>query len=63
MKTSSREWRCAFLVLILAGGLGVLAGPAAAQPFGAWLTLNGSSGTYVEIPHSSSLNPTSGFSF
>lgn len=63
MNTSSRDWRCAFLVLILAGGLGVLAGPAAAQPFGAWLTLSGADSTYISVPHSASLNPTDGFTF
>ncbi|MEO8274766.1 MAG: LamG domain-containing protein [Thermoanaerobaculia bacterium] len=34
-----------------------------AQPFGAWLTLSGSDTTYIEIPHSSALNPTAGFTF
>jgi len=45
----------AVLAAALPGGL-------AAQPFGAWLTLPGSPTTsYVEIPHSTALNPTGAF--
>ena len=58
-----RGMRCSLLVFSLICGLALVSGPAAAQPFGAWLTLNGAAGTYVEIPHSSSLNPTGGFTF
>lgn len=43
---------CALLVAILAPRA------AGAQPFGAWLTLDGSPG-YVEVPHSPALNPGS----
>lgn len=63
MNTSSREVRCAFLVLTLVGCLGILAGPAAAQPFGAWLALSGADTTYISVPHSASLNPIGRFTF
>jgi hypothetical protein len=44
--------------LLAAFGLATILSPAAqAQPFGAWLTMNGSSG-YIQIPHSTALNPT-----
>jgi hypothetical protein len=49
--------------LLFACSLGLFAGPAAAQPFGAWLTLTGADSTYISIPHSPSLNPTGGFTF
>src|SRR5437763_1868603 len=44
--------------LVAAFVLATLLSPAAqAQPFGAWLTMNGSNG-YIQIPHSTALNPT-----
>jgi hypothetical protein len=40
-----------------------LAGGAAAQPFGGWLTFTGyPTHSYISIPHSESLNPKAGFS-
>jgi hypothetical protein len=39
-----------------------LAGAAAAQPFGGWLDLNGTSG-YISIPNNPALNPTGAFTF
>lgn len=49
------------LVLLLV----ILAAPAAqAQPFDSWMTLAGSPSIgYVEIPHSTALNPTGAFTF
>lgn len=48
------------VVLMLAG----LAAPAAAQPFGAWLTLAGNpTHGYVRVPHAAVLNPTGAFTF
>jgi hypothetical protein len=42
----------------------ILPGLAAAQPFGGWLTLPGyPTHSYVSIPHSDALNPTTGFTF
>ncbi len=51
------------LISALALTLALAAAPVAAQPFGAWLALSGADGTYVQVPHSSSLNPTDGFTF
>lgn len=61
-KPSLRSSRC-LLVSALALGLALAAFPVAAQPFGAWLTLSGADSTYITVPHSSSLNPTDGFTF
>lgn len=47
-------------LLLLA--LGALSRPAAAQPFGAWATFNGSNG-FVQVPHNAALNPTGAFTF
>lgn len=63
MATPPHGVRRLSLVILVASALALAAGPVLAQPYGAWLTLNGSAGTYVEIPHSSSLNPTGGFTF
>jgi len=63
MTTSVRGLRSSLLVLLLALALGLVAGPIAAQPFGAWLALSGANSTYISVPHSSSLNPTDGFTF
>lgn len=49
--------------LLLLGALALASGPLAAQPFGAWLALSGADTTYISVPHSSSLNPTGGFTF
>lgn len=52
--------RWSLLILALAG----LAGPAQAQPFGAWLTLSGNPAHgYVRVPHAAALNPTGAFTF
>jgi hypothetical protein len=40
-----------------------LAGVASAQPFNQFLLLQGPTSGYVEIPHSTSLNPTAAFTF
>ncbi len=49
--------------LTLALALAVaLPGLAAAQPFGGWLDLNGTSG-YISVPHNVALNPTTAFTF
>lgn len=54
--------RCSLLVLILA--LVGLAAPAAAQPFGAWLTLAGNpTHGYVRVPDAAALNPAGAFTF
>lgn len=61
-KTFSASSRSLRILLLLC--VWVLAsGPASAQPFGAWLALSGADTTYVSVPHSSSLNPTDGFTF
>jgi hypothetical protein len=49
-----------FLGVVLAISL---AGAAVAQPFGGWLDLNGTSGSYVSIPNNPALNPTGAFTF
>jgi hypothetical protein len=54
MTASSSRRSPAFLLTLL---LAVAAAPASAQPFGAWAVFNGTNG-YIEIPHSSALNPT-----
>ena len=63
MERPSHRFHRTIPVLLLFCALSLLASGLAAQPFGAWLTLDGSAGTYVEIPHSASLNPTGGFTF
>jgi hypothetical protein len=63
MRSSARGLRRTFPITLLIGALALLAGPVAAQPFGAWLALSGADGTYISVPHSSSLNPTDGFTF
>src|SRR5262249_49631089 len=37
--------------------------PLAAQPFGAWMTLPTGANGYIDIPHTSAFNFTSGFTF
>ena len=62
MFAERRRWFLLFVALALVG----LAGPAQAQPFGAWLTMNpgypGSHG-YVRVPHSGAFNITGNFTF
>lgn len=52
-------------ILLLGMALGlVLPGLASAQPFGGWVTFAGSpTSSYISIPHSDALNPTTGFTF
>jgi hypothetical protein len=50
-------------VWLCAAALALLASTAQAQPFGAWLTLSGPTHGFVSIPHHSSLNPTTAFTF
>jgi hypothetical protein len=60
-QTSGQAWKHLWLALGLAL---VLPGLAAAQPFGGWLTLPGyPTSSYIAIPHSEALNPTTGFTF
>ena len=60
MFAERRRWFLPILVLALVG----LAAPAAAQPFGAWLTLTGHpTHGYVRVPHAAALNPTGAFTF
>lgn len=52
---------CSRLLALAVAGAALLSlpAPAAAQPFGAWLTANASNtGRYVSVPHSADLNPT-----
>lgn len=56
------RWFLPVLILALAG----MAAPAAAQPFGAWLTMSPGYPTshgYVRIPANAALNPTGSFTF
>lgn len=55
------SWVMAFAVAV---SLLTLTAPASAQPFGAWLTLNGSPSTgHAAIPDNAALNPTGAFTF
>jgi hypothetical protein len=61
LQTSGRAGRNLLFALMLALAL---PGLAAAQPFGGWLTLPGyPTSSYISIPHSEALNPTTGFTF
>jgi hypothetical protein len=51
-------------MLVIALSLFVLATPANAQPFGAWMTVSASPSTgHAAIPHNAALNPTAAFTF
>lgn len=63
MTATPRSSQRVSLLLAVALLAALFAAPGMAQPFGAWLTLTGADTTYIEIPHSSSLNPTGGFTF
>ena len=52
MERPSHRFHRTIPVLLLFCALSLLASGLAAQPFGAWLTLDGSAGTYVEIKNS-----------
>ena len=58
------SWFRVGLGLSIAMALLGLAGPAPAQPLGAWLTLTGHpTHGYVRVPHNAALNPTGNFTF
>jgi Concanavalin A-like lectin/glucanases superfamily len=60
----TRQLTALALTLTAALGLAVLApAPAEAQPFGAWLTHNGTGTGRIDIPHHSSFNITAAFTF
>lgn len=63
MAKTLSAFRRSFPTLILLCAVALVSGPAAAQPFGAWVALSGADTTYISVPHSSSLNPTDGFTF
>lgn len=59
----SLPWKRSAVLLVLALSL-MVAGTAAAQPFGAWITLSGAPSTgHVRVPANAALNPTGAFTF
>lgn len=63
MTFALRTARRSAALWLFAAGLALTATSLSAQPFGAWLVLNGAPGTYVQIPHSAALNPPGRFTF
>jgi len=57
------RWLSRPILFILAAALLLGRLPAAAQPFGQFLLLNGPTSGYLEVPSSPALNPTAAFTF